>query len=320
MAILIHILGNNILPIFILIFLGFILSKKFDLNIHTLSKSNFYIFVPAFIVVNLYTTSLELSMLKVLVCVACLIAVNSIIGSIVARLRGYDKAMKNAFRNSIMFNNSGNIGLSLITLVFSSAPFIIDGNTPYLDIALSAQIMIMITQNITVNTIGFYNAASANTTFKACMRKIFSMPTVYAVPTAVIMKLLPFDFTIVPGWPALVYLKNGLVPMALLTLGVQLSKTSFDFKNKEVYISVFTRLIVGPILAIIFIHIFGFKGVVAQTVMIAYSVPTAVNTALIAVECDSCQDFAAQAVMVSTLLSTFTLTFAIYAANILFPV
>jgi predicted permease len=320
MEIFIHILGNNILPIFILIILGFTLCKKFDLNIFTLSKLNFYIFVPAFIVVNLYTTNLELSMFKVLICVALLIAINSIFGSIIAKVRGYDTAMKNAFRNSVMFNNSGNIGLSLITLVFSSAPFIIEGNTPYLDTAISAQIMILVIQNVTVNTIGFYNAASANTTFKACIRKIFSMPTIYAVPTALLLKLIPYDFTKVPGWPALVYIKNGLVPMALLTLGVQLARTTFDLKNKEVYISVFTRLIIGPILAIMFIFIFGFKGVVAQTIMIAYSVPTAVNTALIAVECDSCQDFAAQAVMVSTLFSTFTLTFAIYAARIIFPV
>jgi predicted permease len=63
----------------------------------------------------------------------------------------------------------------------------------------------------------------------------------------------------------------------------------------------------------------GFHGVVTQTILIAYSVPTAVNTALIAVECDSCQDFASQAVMVST-ISAVTLTLAIYLARIIFPI
>lgn len=320
MGVFFHILANNILPIFILIFFGFILCKKFDLNIYTLSKLNFYIFVPAFIIVNLYTTNLDTAMFKVFICAALILVINSIFGTLAAKLRGYDPAMKNAFKNSVMFNNSGNIGLSLITLVFSSGPFIVNGETPYLDTALSAQIMILVFQNITTNTIGFYNASSANTTVKACIQKIFSMPTIYAVPLAFIMKFIPYDFSTAPGWPALVYIKNGLVPMALLTLGVQLAKTNFDFNNKEVYISAFTRLILGPILAIIFITAFGFNGVVAQTVMIAYSVPTAVNTALIAVECDSCQDFAAQAVMVSTLFSTFTLSIAIYAARIIYPV
>lgn len=60
----------------------------------------------------------------------------------------------------------------------------------------------------------------------------------------------------------------------------------------------FTRLIMGPILALILIYVLGFDGVIAQTVLISYSVPTAVNTALIAVECNNNQNFASQEVMV----------------------
>ena len=108
--------------------------------------------------------------------------------------------------------------------------------------------------------------------------------------------------------------------MSLLTLGVQLSKTEFKFGDINVYISAIIRLIVGPILALIFIYFFGFSGIIAQTVLIAYSVPTAVNTALIAVECNNNEHFASQAVMVSTIFSAITLTLVIYMAKILFPV
>ncbi|MGK0467029.1 MAG: putative permease [Clostridium sp.] len=48
MDIIFRILGRNIFPVFLLIFVGFLLSKKFKLDIMTLSKLNFYIFVPAF--------------------------------------------------------------------------------------------------------------------------------------------------------------------------------------------------------------------------------------------------------------------------------
>jgi predicted permease len=296
------------------------LSKKFELNIATLSKFNFYIFIPVFILYNLYTTKLALDMLKVLLCSIAIIAGNSLISTVIAKLRKYDSAMTNAFKNSVMFNNCGNIGLSLITLVFSSAPFIINGNTPYLNTAISAQIIIMVLQNVSSNTLGFYNAGRASMSLKDLALKIFSMPTIYAIPSALLLKLIPYDFTTAPGWPALVYIKNGLVPFSLLTLGVQLAKAKFDFGNKEVYLSVFTRLVIGPILAIVAIFIFGFKRITAQTIMIAYAVPTAVNTALIAVEFKNCEDFASQAVMMSTLLSAVTLTISIYAARILFPV
>lgn len=36
-----------------------------------------------------------------------------------------------------MFSNSGNIGIALIALVFTNAPYVIDGKTPYLAEALA---------------------------------------------------------------------------------------------------------------------------------------------------------------------------------------
>lgn len=320
MSIFFHILGNNIIPIFIIIVLGYVISRKFDLNISTLSKLNFYLFVPGFIFYNLYTTNLSLDMLKVLLFCIIYLIINDLISRIISKICRYDVGMTSALKNSIMFNNTGNIGVSLVTLIFGNAPYIIDGKTPYLNEALTSQIMILVFMNITMNTIGFYNAGRAKMNIKASMRQIFSMPSIYAIPLALLLKYLNVDITSTPIWPTLEYVKNGLVPMALISLGVQLSKTKFDFKNVNVNIAVFTRLIIGPIIALALINILGFSRIIAQVLLISYSVPTAVNTALIAVECDNNQDFASQEVMVSTILSSITLTSVIYIAGILFPV
>ncbi|WP_058485727.1 AEC family transporter [Defluviitalea phaphyphila] len=320
MDIFLFILMNNIFPIFILISLGFLLSKKFNLDIYTISKLNFYIFVPTFTFVNLYTTDIELKLLKVIIFAISLLIVNFILSKIITKFKKYDSKLGNAFTNSILFYNSGNIGIPIISLVFSNYPFIINGETPYLNTALAIQIMVLLTQNITTNSIGFFNAAKANMHWKDSIKKIRAMPTLYAIPTAFLLKLIPFDFSTTPIWPALSYIKGGLVPIALIALGVQLSKTKFDFKNKEVYLSVFIRLLGGPIIAFCLILLFGFEGIAAQTLMISSSVPTAVNTALIAVEYDNCSDFASQTVMISTLLSSITLVFVIYFARIAFPI
>ena len=320
MSIFLHILGNNIVPIFTIITLGFVLSKKFDFNIYTLSKMNFYLFTPAFIFVNLYTADLDLDLFKVLLFCIVYLIINDLLGRVIARIRKYDIGLTNAFKNSIMFNNSGNIGLSLITLVFSSAPFVIDGKTPYLGQAIAAQIIILVFMNLTLNTIGFYNAGRATMNMKESIKQIFSLPSIYAIPLALLFKYTQLDVTTTPLWPALVYIKNGLVPISLITLGVQLSKTEFRFRDVNIHIAVFTRLVIGPILALLFIYLLNFSGVIAQTILIAYSVPTAVNTALIAVECDNNKDFASQMVMMATVLSAITLTLAIFAARVLFPV
>jgi len=320
MSIFLHILGNNIIPVFILIGFGYIISKKFDLSVFTLSKLNFYLFIPGFIFYNLYSTNLSSDMIKIIYFFVIYLIANDLIARIISKVRKYNVGQTNAFKNSIMFNNTGNIGVSLITLIFGGAPFVINGKTPYLNEALTVQIMILVLTNVGMYTIGFYNAGRGKMNVKDSIHQIFSMPSIYAIPLALLLKYAKVDITTTPLWNTLEYVKNGLVPMALITLGVQLSKTKFDFKNVNVNIAVFTRLIIGPILAVVLIHVFGFLGVVAQTVFISFSVPTAVNTALIAVEFDNNQNFASQEVMVSTIFSCITLTSAIYMARILFPV
>lgn len=320
MHIFFHILSNNIIPIFTLIALGFMLNKAFDLDIFTLSKINFFIFVPIFVFVNLLTTEIELQLIQALIFGVIILIFNMGITSIVARLRGYDLSLKSAFKNSIMFYNSGNIGVPLITLVFSSGAFVINGQTPYLGIAVTCQVMILVVQNVTTNTIGFFNAGRAHMDWKESLLKICKMPTIYAIPTALVLKYFQVDMTRVPIWPALEFVRQGLISVALITLGVQLSRTSFNFKDREVYLAVAMRLIGGPLLALILLKFFGVQGILAQVLMISSSVPTSVNTALIAVEYNNRPDFASQAVMISTLLSALTLTGVIYFAGLLFPV
>ncbi|NLM26215.1 MAG: AEC family transporter [Firmicutes bacterium] len=320
MEIFFYILSNNIIPIFTLIALGFLLNKAFNLDIFTLSKINFYIYVPIFVFVNLLTTEIDFQLMQALIFGIVMLILNMGITSIVARLRGYDLGLKSAFKNSVMFYNSGNIGVPLITLVFSSGPFLINGETPYLALAVTCQVMILVVQNVTTNTLGFFNAGRAHMDWKQSLINICKMPTIYAIPLALILKYLAVDMTKAPFWPAFEFIRQGLISVALITLGVQLSRTSFNFKDREVYLAVAMRLIGGPILAVILLKLFGAQGILAQALMISSSVPTSVNTALIAVEYNNRPDFASQAVMVSTLLSAITLTAVIYFAGIIFPV
>jgi predicted permease len=318
MSIFLYILFKNILPLVFIILIGFILSKKFDLNIQTLTKINFYIYVPAFIFVQIYTTEMPNDTIKVLIFVFLFAIMNSISAEIISYIRKYESGLKNAFVNSIIFYNSGNIGIPLITLVFSSGPFLINGQTPYLTVALTTQIIVLVVQNISTNTIGFLNAGKGTMSFKSSIKGILKMPTIYAVPAAFILKAIPYDLREFPLWPSFTYLKDGLISMALVILGAQLSKTEFSLKNKEVYISNFIRLIGGPIFAFIIIKILGITGIPAQALMISSSMPTAVNTALIAVERNNHPDFASQAVMTATLLSAITITVVVYISRVIF--
>ncbi|QUH26466.1 AEC family transporter [Serpentinicella alkaliphila] len=320
MGIFLFILINNIIPISILVIIGYTMNRKFDLNINTMSKLNFYLFVPSFTFVNLYTTKIPREMSKVILSAFIILFINWALVTTISKFRGHSEGFRGAFANSVLFFNAGNIGVPLITLVFSSPPFIINGETPYLSLALTTQIMILVTQNITSNTVGFLNAGCENTQWKESISKVLKMPTIYAVLIALILKYLSIDITQSIIWPPLNYSRNALVPVALLSLGVQLSKTKFDIRDIEVYLAVFSRLIIGPLLAIILILLFKIDGIVAQVFVIALALPTSVNSALIAVEYDNFPNFSSQVVMVSTIFSAISLVAIIYMARVVFPI
>ncbi|HZJ58001.1 MAG TPA: AEC family transporter, partial [Clostridia bacterium] len=298
----------------------YVLNKKFNLDIKTLSKANFYIFVPVFVFTNLYATHIPPEVFKVFLFAVLVLIINVLIGVLISAITDHDIGKKYAFLNSIMFYNSGNVGLPLITLVFSSAPYIIGGKTPYLDVAVTAQITVLAIQNITTNTFGFFNAGKASLHWRDSVKRIFGMPVIYMIPAAFILKLVPYDLTRIPVWIGLEHIRNGMISLALITLGIQLSKTEFHVKNRDAYTAALIRLVGGPFIAFILIKIMGFSGAIAQALMISTSVPTAVNTALIAVECDNHAEFSSQTVLISTIFSAITLSLVIYLSRIIFPV
>ena len=100
------------------------------------------------------------------------------------------------------------------------------------------------------------------------------MPVIYMIPAAFILKLVPYDLTRIPVWIGLEYIKNGMISIALITLGIQLSKTKFQIRNRDAYTSVLVRLLGGPCIAFILIKLMGFSGALAQALMISTSVPT----------------------------------------------
>ena len=148
------------------------------MDINTLTKINFYLFVPAFVFVNLYETKIEIDALKAMIIAVLILIINTLISLFLAKVRHYDRGMRNAFQNSILFYNSGNFGVPLITLVFSFGMYEVGSDNPCLNIALTTQIMVLVVQNVTVNTLGFYNAASSNIHWKKAVINVNKMPTI----------------------------------------------------------------------------------------------------------------------------------------------
>jgi len=304
---LLYILLNNIAPIFALVLVGYYVGKKFNLDIYTLSKINFYVFIPAVIFVKIYEADIDIDLIRAVLFTLGFAVVQLILSSLVARICKLERSKGNAFQNAVSFFNTGNFGLPLITLIFS--------DTEYAGYAVTAQIMILVTQNLCTFTLGFYNAAKMSMSFKEAMMTIFKLPVVYTIAIAFLARGIPYEIQDLFLWPAVLYARQGMIPAALLSLGIQLSIVKIDFKDKDVYLASFMRLCIGPVLAYLLILILGAQGTLAQVLLISSAVPTAINTALIAVELNSQPEFATRVVVISTIFSALTLPVVIFFAR-----
>ncbi|WP_163536055.1 AEC family transporter [Gracilibacillus sp. YIM 98692] len=296
-----------ILPVFILMAIGFFLQMKFRLDLSTLAKLNIYFVVPGFIFVNLYEATFGLDLFgKVLLFFLLLVALLYVIAFILARIIKINGGKRTTFANSVMFFNSGNYGVPVNDLAFRGDPF-----------AMSIQVIMLTLQNIFLFSYGIFSLRAAKEGKLKAALGYFKMPVLYAMLSGVLLNA--WDVPIPePIWVSANYIADTMIALALITLGAQVAKMQFKKGLISVYISVLVRLIGGPLIALGIIFAFQLEGVMAQALFIASAMPTSVNSAVIAEEYKSHPDFAAQTVLFSTVASMVTVTAVVYVAQVIF--
>lgn len=301
MSYFVYILLNNVVPLSLLIALGVILQRSFQLDIKTLSKLNFYLFSPAIMFQMLYESQLSFKVMsQVLLFFFVFFFATFGLVEIVMRIRGYKGGMRSAMRNSVIFYNSANYAIPLNQLVFVGDPF-----------TLSIQIIIMMMQSLIPNTYGVYAVNAHKQKLKDTLKTILSMPVIYVIPIALIMR--GFHIPVPqPLYISIDYIAKGFIATALTTLGVQLGSMKWQLKLKDVAISNFLRLCAGPLLGFLIVWAFGFEGDMAKALILSCAVPTSLSSVLLAVEFDNEPEFSSQVVFSSTVFSIFTVTFVIY--------
>jgi len=99
-----------------------------------------------------------------------------------------------------------------------------------------------------------------------------------------------------------------LIPVALITLGAQLSRSWSAANLLPISAVSFLRLAISPLLAAALIPCFGFSGPAASLLVVAAGMPVAVNVYILAAEYERDDALASQAVFWTTLLSAVTVS------------
>ena len=292
------IFASDILPIFILAGVGFVLARRFRAEVRTLSTVAFNALSPCLVFYQLVTAKISGAQ-SIRVAAFCVLLTLAI--GIAARLTSLplrlDRMTLSSFLLVAMFSNSGNYALPVVLFAFGQE-------------ALAFASVYFVTSAILIYTAGILVAASGQGSVRLAMTRLFKVPALYAVTAAVVV--LATHTTV----PAVIMRPVGLlsdaaIPIMLLVLGMQLERAVMPKHPAAVGAAVVLSLIVAPAIAFGLAAILGLTGAARQAAIIEASMPAAVITTVLALEFDLDAGFSTSVVFFTTLLSPVTLVLLI---------
>lgn len=319
-----QIITDNILPLLVFVAIGYLMDKKYHLDVGSLTKLTFYIILPCFIFYSINIADIDFRLFHVFLIALALMAALGIIGTVIAKVLGWDPSKREAFKNGTMFSNAGNIGIAVTALVFSNPPYGHGTVTPYLAEAAAVSTIVLVQMNMFLNTLGLYQAGKGSLSPHDALMVVAHMPVIYTLTVAFTVKYFGWNISDTLIWPVLVNCSSGFIAIVMMALGMQIHRSTISFSSPDSWLACFVRLIIGPFCAWLLIHLWNMLGypfspVASQTIFIMSSVPAPVNSVLYAVEFHNHEDLATEIVMMTTFLSCITMTGMIYLARILFP-
>lgn len=285
-----------IFPVISIIAIGYLLNKFIpDLDLRTLSRITMYVLTPTLIFTSLLQTKVTPEDTGVMFIFTIFLTLGIyLISFFFGKILNLAKADQNGLHLATIFLNAGNYGIPVALFAFGTA-------------GMEREIIMLVFQNLLVSTLGIYLATSSHHNWRDALLKVFQLPPFYAVTAAFIIRLLQIQLPEIALKP-LSLLGSGAVPVLLLTLGIQLSRTKPGKNLKFISVATFIRLIVSPLLAFAIVKLMGVSGLTAKIMILASATPSAVSATLYAIEFNASPEKVSAVTLTTTILSTLTMT------------
>jgi predicted permease len=293
------ILLNITLPVFLLIGAGIFADRAFKLDLPTLTRLCFNILLPALVFIKTLDAGLTPEVFGGVTAVnvvhtVVLFAITWGLFSLPA-LRSHRPISSLA----AVTPNAGNYGIPLAAMAYGA-----EG-------AHVMAIIVMIQIFFTI-TAGIWIVDSGRSSLRQIITSFLKVPLLWAAVLALLLAGLNIQLP-APIRTATEYLSAGLVPVALVTLGIQLSRSRAAGEVKLLSIITIFRLFLSPLLAVGLLALWKTVsgddlGVAGPVLVIAAGMPVAVNVFILASEYDQDSHLASQTIFWTTALSALTLT------------
>lgn len=335
------VLTNVILPIFFIIFLGFLLRRYGKADLKTFARAQLYVLSPALGFMSLAKPEADTDLiLHVLLFILCLEAIILALALGIGFMTKRDRAERQAMMITSIFMNTGFYGIPVCMLAFG-------------ELGLVYATIYMVASSITQSTAGIFLASAGRQSAKEAFASIFKVPLIWSIVAArllVYLHALPPQ----PFMKMINMLGEAAIPSGLLLLGMQLERIWLesaawraslaagrvvDFSVGEEHegapaagtcepgyagvvelrrdisggvISAGLRILGGLAVAYGLIQLFHFNANMNQVLVVESSMPTAVNAIVFSTEYNCRPRLVAVGILVSTLASVVSVMLTVH--------
>jgi malate permease and related proteins len=295
---LIDIFVNNIAPILIVAGAGYAAGKLLKIESRSIGQLIFNVFSPALVFFSLYDSKIGGDEFGVLIAITILFqVVMAMLSYVIMRVQKVNDIDRASVMISTFCLNAGNYGLSLVNFAFGEE-------------VLARAVVISVANTILNYTLGVFVSSSGRQSPGKALLNIAYVPAVYATAAALILKGLNIELPLVV-FRAVSVMKDAAIPAMLILLGLQMAQTITLGKWSLLGWGLGLKLLASPVIGVGLAMLFRLNGAEAIAFILQASMPTAVVTLIMAKEYQLDETLVLNLIVVSTLVSPFTLSVVI---------
>ncbi|MEZ4712632.1 MAG: AEC family transporter [Caldilineaceae bacterium] len=286
---------NILAPVFTLVLIGYIIGPRLQIEARSISRIAYFLLAPAFLFNVIRQAEIDLGLaLRVAGYILVVTLVTALVGFVLARIQRAPTELTAAYVLVAAFGNVGNFGFPIIQFKYGDA-------------ALSWASIYFLILSTTGFVIGVSAASWARGRGMGSVLAVFKTPAIVAAIPAFLANgfAIPLPLFVER---VVVLLAGALIPIMLLTLGIQLAGIGRIQISRHVVMAGLVKLLIGPTLALLLAAPFALDGLARGTGVLQAAMPTAVLAMLIALEHDLMPNFVTTVVLFSTVISALTLT------------
>jgi predicted permease len=191
--------------------------------------------------------------------------------------------------------NVGNLGFPIVLFAFGEA-------------ALPSAVIHFLAATVCIFGFGVTAGARLQSGSGAtALRRVVTTPAILVVPLGFLMAATEWTLPTPPD-RLIGLLADAMIPVMLLTLGMQLASSPFTTAFKRLGTIAVAKLVVSPLIFVGVAAAFGLSGFARDTGILLAAMPTAVLVGLIGIEFDLEAEVASAAILLTSLISLGTLS------------